>query len=642
MKFQLISKFKPTGDQPKAAEKLLGGLKSGLSHQTLLGVTGSGKTFTIAEVIEKWQKPALIISPNKTLATQLFQEFKSFFPNNAVHYFVSYYDYYQPEAYLPASDTYIEKDAKINEFIDRLRHAATASLFERPDTIIVSSVSCIYGIGNPEEYEKVALNLKIKDKITERGLLRRLALLQYERSLILGPGLFRARGDEIEIGTPSGETNILIELSKNKISKILIEENGDKKETAKIKIFPAKHFVTPQKKLKIAIANIKQELKEQTAKLKKDGKLLETQRLLQKTKFDLELLEKTGYCHGVENYSRHLLFREAGEPPFTLLDYFPKDFLLIVDESHLSIPQIRGMFEGDRQRKRTLVEHGFRLPSALDNRPLKFGEFEKKINQTIYASATPGPYEKTKNKDFAEQLVRPTGLLDPEIQVRPTKNQIQNILSEIKNRKGKNERVLILTITKRLAEDLSEFLKEKGINVNYLHSEIKTLERPKILNDLRRGKYDAIVGVNLLREGLDLPEVSLVIILDADKEGFLRHEVSLIQTIGRAARHINGKVIMYADKITESMRNAISETKRRRDYQIAYNKKFEVIPRTISKEIGEDFLTKAADTNNLKNSLMSEFEKHNLKMLKRELKKAINELDFERAAILRDEIRKKQ
>ncbi|MBI2451134.1 MAG: excinuclease ABC subunit UvrB [Parcubacteria group bacterium] len=641
MRFQIVSKFKPTIDQEKAGRKLIEGLKAGRKHQTLLGVTGSGKTFTMAKIIEAEQRPALIISPNKTLAAQLFQELKSFFPANAVHYFVSYYDYYQPEAYLPPTDTYIEKDAKINEFIDHLRHAATASLFERPDTIIIASVSCIYGIGDPAEYEKISLNLKVGEKISQRSLLKQLAILQYERSLLIGPGLVRAYGDEIEIGSPTGQNIILIEINKNQIVRITSKENEKRTNKIKIRIFPAKHFVTPQKKIKIAILNIKKELKKRLEQFKSEKKFLEAQRLEQKTKYDLELLEKIGYAHGIENYSRHLSFRAPGEPPFTLLDYFPENFLTVIDESHLSIPQIRGMHEGDRQRKQILVDYGFRLPSALDNRPLKFDEFEKKVSQAIYVSATPGPYELKKSENIAEQLIRPQGLLDPKIEIRPTKNQVENLIEEVKKRKNNNERVLILTITKRLAEDLNEFLKERDINVNYIHSEIKTLERPKILNDLRRGKYDAIVGVNLLREGLDLPEVSLVIILDADKEGFLRGETSLIQIIGRTARHSAGQVIMYADNITGSMRKAIEETKRRRQYQEAHNKKFGVIPQTISKIISEDLFSKAHKSKQEKTILTDAFENHNLKTLKRELKKAIIDLNFEQAAVLRDEIKKK-
>jgi excinuclease ABC subunit B len=626
-RFKLVSKFSPAGDQPQAIEALTKNILDGTKHQVLLGVTGSGKTFTMANVIEKIQKPTLVISHNKTLAAQLYQEFKEFFPANAVHYFVSYYDYYQPEAYIPQTDTYIEKDAKINEELDRLRHAATQSLLSREDTLIVASVSCIYNIGSPEEYENLSVPIKKGQPINRQTFLRQLAALQYVRADIdFKRGSYRVRGESIEIWLATGEQIIRVEFEGSKITKITsraIAATRDffvakEKPQTSIRIYPAKFWVSPQEKINLALANIRAELDEQLAKLKKSGKLLEAERLRRRTNFDLEMLKETGYCHGVENYSRHLEFREPGAPPFSLLDYYPEDFLMFIDESHMTIPQIGGMYEGDRSRKQTLIEFGFRLPSALDNRPLKFNEFEKKVNQVIYVSATPGKYEfgksnapkpplnlrgeanipenrpslslregggELKKLHIIEQLVRPTGLLDPEIEVRPTKNQIPNLIAEIKKRVAQKQRVLVTTLTKRMSEDLSEYLAEEKIKTQYLHSEIKTLERPEILKDLRLGKYDVVVGVNLLREGLDLPEVSLVAILDADKEGFLRNATTLIQTIGRVSRHPAGLAIMYADKITYSMRRAIEETNRRRKIQEDYNKKHGIKPQAIKKDI---------------------------------------------------------
>jgi len=587
-----------------------------------LGVTGSGKTFTMAEVIEKTQRPTLIISHNKTLAAQLYQEFKEFFPDNAVHYFVSYYDYYQPEAYIPQTDTYIEKDAKINEEIDRMRHAATQDLLTRQDVIIVASVSCIYNIGSPEAYQEVSLELKQGQEIKRRDLFLYLSSLQYQRNdFDFKPGAFRVRGNIIEVHLVTGQKTLKIEL------------DGDKVVSPGCKIFPAHFWVTPQDKLNIALENIKLELQEQSKVLKKSGKLLEAQRLTQRTNYDLEMLRETGYCHGVENYSGHLEFRKPGQAPYTLLEYYPKDLLIFVDESHMTLPQLRAMAVQDRARKETLINYGFRLPSAVDNRPLTFQEFEKRAPQIIYVSATPSSYER--QNPIIEQLIRPTGLLEPSIEIRPTKNQIKDLIQEIKKRVEKKQRVLVLTLTKRLAEAVSDYLKEQGIKTQWLHSEIKTLERPQVLKDFREGKYDVLVGINLLREGLDLPEVTLVAILDADKEGFLRNETTLIQTMGRAARHKDGHIIMYADKKTYSMKSAIKEVMRRRKIQKDYNKKYGVTPRPIRKEIRDwPFISKSKE-------VISEFGVINdIKLLKKEMKTAAGNLDFERAAQLRDWIKK--
>jgi len=640
--FKLKAPFKPTGDQPQAIEKLVKNLKAGVKHNVLLGVTGCGKTFDLCNVIQTVQKPTLVITFNKLLAAQLFQEFKEFFPENAVHYFVSYYDYYQPEAYIPQTDTYIEKDAKINEEIDRLRHAATQDLLTRNDIIIVASVSCIYNIGSPEAYQQVSLEIKPGQKIKRRDLISHLTSLQYQRNDIdFKPGTFRVRGDMIEIYLVTGKEILRIEFLSDEIDKILIATSSItpsyKLLTTNYRLFPAHFWVTPQEKLNIAIENIKLELQGQIKKLKKQKKLLEAQRLKQRTNYDLEMLKETGYCHGIENYSRHLEFRKPGEDPYALIDYFPRDFLIFIDESHMTLPQLHAMANQDRARKKTLIEYGFRLPSAIDNRPLTFKEFEKKANQVIYVSATPAEEERRKagKKYIVEQLIRPTGLLEPSIEIRITKNQVRDLIKEIKKRVAKKQRTLVLTLTKRLAEALSDYLSEEGITSQWLHSEVKTLERPQILKDLRKGKYDVLVGINLLREGLDLPEVALVAILDADKEGFLRSETTLIQTMGRAARHLEGHVILYADKITSSMKKAIDETLRRRKIQENYNKKRGITPRSIIKEIRDwPFAPKEKD-------VTSEFWAiRDAKLLEKEMKVAANNLDFERAAEIRDLIKK--
>jgi len=600
--FKLSSKFKPTGDQPNAIAKLVKGLKSGKKDQVLLGVTGSGKTFTMAKVIEAHQKPTLIISHNKTLAAQLYKEFREFFPKNAVHYFVSYYDYYQPEAYIPHTDTYIEKDSKINEELDRLRHATTQALMSRDDVIIIASVSCIYNLGSPEEYKNMGLHIFEGQKIKPDELMRDFIRLQYAQDIELKRGCFRKTSNEIELMGPDGQNIFKISFGNeaNKIMKVMHAgiTNPEELDTKDAKfqkileatILPAKYWLTSDNKIAIAIDNIKSELQQTMKSLKKSGKIQEADRLYSKTMQDIDMMRRTGYCHGIENYSRHLDFRKAGEPPYTLIDFFISKgkFLTIIDESHVSIPQIRGMFHGDFSRKSTLVNYGFRLPSALDNRPLKFLEFNKRIQKTVYVSATPGKYETDKagRTNIAEQLIRPTGLLDPTIEIQPTKNQIEHLLEEIKKRTVKKERVIVTTLTKRMAEDLSEYLADAGVKVNYLHSEIKTIERLKILKDFRLGHYDVLVGVNLLREGLDLPEVSLIGILDADKEGFLRNTTTLIQTMGRAARHVNGHVVMYADKMTKSIKSATDETMRRRKKQEEHNKINHIIPTTIKKSIG--------------------------------------------------------
>lgn len=646
--FRLKSSFKPTGDQPQAIEKLSKNLKAGVKDQVLLGVTGSGKTFTMAKVIEKIRKPCLIISHNKTLAAQLYQEFKEFFPEAGVHYFVSYYDYYQPEAYIPQTDTYIEKDVKINEEIDRLRHAATQDLLTRDDVIIIASVSCIYNIGSPETYQKVALEIKCGQKIKRKSFLFYLTSLQYQRNDIdFKPGTFRVRGNVIEIFVVTGEEIIRVEFNGNKIEKIIKQKTKGvdlgignwKLEIGNLKLYPAHFWVTPQEKLGISIENIKLELEEQLKKLKKQNKLLEAQRLVGRINYDLEMLKEVGFCHGIENYSRHLEFRKPGSPPYTLIDYFPNNFLVFIDESHMTLSQIRAMAVQDRVRKETLIEYGFRLPSAIDNRPLTFQEFEKKINQKIYVSATPGEYEKQKiclptNRYIIEQLVRPTGLLEPSIEIRPIKNQVQDLIKEIKIKIKKKQKILVLTLTKRLAEALSDYLTENEIKNQWLHAEIKTLERPQILKDLRKGNYDVLVGINLLREGLDLPEVALVAILDADKEGFLRSETTLIQTMGRAARHPQGHVILYADKTTKSMQSAIKEATRRRKIQADYNKKYKIVPKPIIKEIRDWPFAK-------KEKILSEFGIiRDIKLLEKEMKLAAKNLDFERAAEIRDLIKK--
>ena len=643
MPFQLHSKFKPTGDQPQAIKKLIQGINKGFRDQTLLGVTGSGKTFTMAKVIENIQKPTLVISHNKTLAAQLYSEFKEFFPKNAVHYFVSYYDYYQPEAYIPQTDTYIEKETNINEEIDRLRNAATASLVSRTDVIIVASVSCIYGLGDPEEYENIKVEIKVGQTQNRNLLLKKLVQLQYGRNDIdFSRGTFRVRGDVVEIIPSYTQEVISIEFFGNKIEKIYRKDSLTGKILEKLKeisIFPAKHFVTPREKLLLAEKSIKEELKERVKWFKKHNKLLEAQRLEQRTNFDLEMMKETSYCHGIENYSRHLSNRSPGQPSYTLLDYFPKDYLTFIDESHMTVPQIDGMYQGDRARKEVLVEYGFRLPSALDNRPLKFKEFEQRINQVIYVSATPRQYELKKSKQIIEQLIRPTNLLDPTIEIKPTKNQIDNLISQIQIRCKKHERILVTTLTKRMAEDLAEYLKEMGIKVHYLHSEINTFERVEILRDLRLGKYDVVVGINLLREGLDLPEVSLVAILDADKEGYLRSDIALIQTMGRASRHVNGHIIMYADKITGSMERAIKETERRRKIQGKHNKEHHITPRSIKKEIGKELIQKKKEEQAIDLTKIPKDEiNHLIKDLESQMDLAARNLEFEKAAKMRDQI----
>lgn len=646
--FDIVSNYKPSGDQPKAIAQLVEGIRSGKKYQTLLGATGTGKTFTVSNVIKEVNKPTLVIAHNKTLAGQLYSEFKEFFPNNAVEYFVSFYDYYQPEAYVPQTDTFIEKDSSVNDEINRLRHSATSALFERKDVIIIASVSCIYGLGSPTEYREHVLSLRTGMEIERNNLLRRLVDLQYARNDIeFTNGTFRVRGDVVEIFPIAREEQcIRVEFFGDEIDRIRVvdaltgEIVGDREHAA---IFPASHYVTAEDKLRIAIKNIEEELEERLAELRAEDKLLEAQRLEQRTRYDLEMMREMGFCSGIENYSRHLTLRPPGATPYTLIDYFPDDFQIVIDESHVTLPQIRGMYNGDQARKQVLVDHGFRLPSALDNRPLKFEEFEQYIHQVIFVSATPGPYELEKTPKMVEQIIRPTGLLDPTIDVRPIEGQIDDLLGEIQDRVAKNERVLITTLTKKMSEDLTDYLKDVGVKVQYLHSEIKTLERIEIIRDLRVGKFDVLVGINLLREGLDIPEVSLVAILDADKEGFLRSERSLIQTIGRAARNANGHVIMYADNVTDSMEKAISETKRRRAIQEEYNRKHGIIPTTIQKDIRDVIrATVAAEDSaeyEYQTEKLSKNEKEKLiASMEIEMKEAAKALDFERAAQLRDAI----
>ncbi|KPB05617.1 excinuclease ABC subunit UvrB [Bacillus sp. CHD6a] len=647
--FELVSGYKPDGDQPTAIEEIVEGIKNGKKHQTLLGATGTGKTFTVSNVIQAVNKPTLIIAHNKTLAGQLYSEFKEFFPNNAVEYFVSYYDYYQPEAYVPSTDTFIEKDASINDEIDKLRHSATASLFERNDVIIIASVSCIYGLGSPEEYRDLVVSLRTGMEKERNVLLRDLVDIQYSRNDIdFKRGTFRVRGDVVEIFPASRDEHcIRVEFFGDEIDRIREvdaltgEILGDRNH---VSIFPASHFVTREEKMKKAIVNIQAELEERLEELREAGKLLEAQRLEQRTRYDLEMMAEMGFCSGIENYSRHLTLRPAGSTPYTLMDFFPEDFLLVIDESHVTLPQIRGMFNGDQARKQVLVDHGFRLPSAKDNRPLRFEEFEKKTAQLVYVSATPGPYELEHTPKMVEQIIRPTGLLDPIIEVRPIKGQIDDLIGEIHQRVEKDERVLVTTLTKKMSEDLTAYLKELGIKVAYLHSEIKTLERIEIIRELRMGKHDVLVGINLLREGLDIPEVSLVTILDADKEGFLRSERSLIQTIGRAARNSNGRVIMYADKITKSMDIAINETKRRRETQEAYNLEHGITPTTIKKKVPELIRATfvAEEDGNYEGAVPTLRPKNKkereklIESMEQEMKDAAKALDFERAAELRD------
>jgi len=649
--FDLQAPYKPNGDQPQAIAELVEGVKAGKRHQTLLGATGTGKTFTISNVIQQVKKPTLIMAHNKTLAGQLYSEFKEFFPNNAVEYFVSYYDYYQPEAYVPQTDTYIEKDSSINDEIDKLRHSATSALFERDDVIIIASVSCIYGLGSPEEYREMVVSIRTGMEIERNQLLRKLVDVQYERNDVsFTRGTFRVRGDVVEIFPASRDEHcIRVEFFGDEIDRIREvdaltgEILSDREHVA---IFPASHFVTREEKMRKAIENIEKELEDRLALLRAEDKLLEAQRLEQRTRYDLEMMREMGFCSGIENYSRHLTLREAGATPYTLLDYFPEDFLLVVDESHVTLPQVRGMYNGDQARKGVLVEHGFRLPSALDNRPLRFEEYENRVHQAIYVSATPGPYELEHTPEMIQQIIRPTGLLDPLIDVRPIEGQIDNLIDEIQGRIACDERVLVTTLTKKMSEDLTAYLKEMGLKVEYLHSEIKTLERIEIIRELRKGTYDVLIGINLLREGLDIPEVSLVAILDADKEGFLRSERSLIQTIGRAARNANGHVIMYADHVTDSMKKALDETKRRRELQMAYNEEHGITPQTISKKIPEviratqvaeeeeSYVTKATKGKKLTKAERDQL----LASLEIEMKEAAKALDFERAAELRDTI----
>lgn len=649
--FDLQAPYQPTGDQPVAIAELSAGIKAGKKAQILLGATGTGKTFTISNVIKNVNKPTLVLAHNKTLAGQLYSEFKEFFPNNAVEYFVSYYDYYQPEAYVPSSDTYIEKDSSINDEIDKLRHSATSSLLERNDVIVVASVSSIFGLGDPHEYQEHTLSLRVGQEIDLSKLLAQLVEIQYDRNDIdFQRGRFRVRGDVVEIFPAARDDKALrVEFFGDEIDRIREvdpltgEVYGDRDHVA---IFPATHFMTNDERLETAITGIESELVARVAELEKDGKLLEAQRLKQRTTYDIEMLKEMGYCSGIENYSRHMDGRKTGQPPYTLLDFFPDDFLIVVDESHVTMPQVRGMYNGDRSRKQMLVDYGFRLPSALDNRPLQLAEFEQHVNQIIYMSATPGPYEMEQTKTVVQQIIRPTGLLDPEIEVRPIMGQMDDLVGEINARVEKDERVFVTTLTKKMAEDLTDYFKELGIKVKYLHSDIKTLERTEIIRDLRLGKFDVLVGINLLREGIDVPEVSLIAILDADKEGFLRNERSLIQTIGRAARNENGHVIMYADTITDSMQAAIDETKRRRSIQEAYNEEHGIIPKTVKKEIRANItvtnkesgkreeLTTDVDLSNLTQAEQADL----IKNLKTQMQAAAKELDFEEAARLRDTI----
>ncbi|MEG0550649.1 MAG: excinuclease ABC subunit UvrB [Vagococcus sp.] len=648
--FDLVSKYEPSGDQPEAIAKLVDNINKKEKAQILLGVTGSGKTFTMSNVIKEVNKPTLIIAHNKTLAGQLYSEFKEFFPNNAVEYFVSYYDYYQPEAYVPSSDTYIEKDSSVNDEIDKLRHSATSSLLERNDVIVVASVSCIYGLGDPKEYQDQVLSLRVGMQMERDQLLRELVDIQFDRNDIdFQRGRFRVRGDVVEIFLASRDEQALrIEFFGDEIDRIR-EVNALTGEiiadTEHVAIFPATHFVTNDEQMEEAITRIQDELEVRLKELREDEKLIEAQRLEQRTNYDIEMMREMGYCSGIENYSRQMEGRSEGEPPYTLIDFFPDDFLIMVDESHVTMPQVRGMYNGDRARKQMLVDYGFRLPSALDNRPLRLEEFEEHVNQIVYVSATPGPYEGEQTDLVAQQIIRPTGLLDPEIEVRPIMGQIDDLVGEINDRVEKNERVFITTLTKKMSEDLTDYFKELGIKVKYLHSDIKTLERTEIIRDLRLGEFDVLIGINLLREGIDVPEVSLVAILDADKEGFLRSERSLIQTIGRAARNSNGKVIMYADKMTDSMTHAIEETKRRRAIQEAYNEEHGIVPKTIIKEIRDLISISKTSEGDEEVSLMEQYESLNKEEkselifeLESQMKTAAKELDFEKAATLRDTI----
>ncbi len=652
--FRLAAPFKPTGDQPKAVDSLVNGLKNGHWAQVLLGATGTGKTFTMAKVIEQVQRPTLIISPNKTLAAQTASEFKDFFPDNAVYYFVSYYDYYQPESYIPQTDTYIEKDSSRNEEIDRLRHSATMALFERKDVIIVASVSCIYGLGDPEDYSTMGLSLRPGEEITRDQILSRLVEMQYLRNdLNFTRDTFRVRGDTIDV-FPASANNVAVRIEMfgdeiDSLSEFDVLTGDIVSERDHIGIFPASHYVTTSGKLKKAMISIEAELEDRLKELRGQDRILESQRLEQRTNYDLEMMQEVGYCSGIENYSRHMSARQPGDPPFTLLDYFPEDFLIMVDESHITVPQLHAMYNGDRSRKHTLVDYGFRLPSALDNRPLTFEEFTERINQIIYVSATPGPYEMGVQTNIAEQIIRPTGLLDPSIEVRPIEGQMDDLLGEIHKREDRNERVLITTLTKKMAEDLTDFLSEAGVKVRYLHSDIATIERAEIIRDLRAGVFDVLVGINLLREGLDMPEVSLAAILDADKEGFLRNDTSMIQVIGRAARNAHGHVIMYADRITKSMKYAIEETNRRRSIQQAYNTEHHIIPKTINKKvknlidltiINEEEEKYGNNSSGETENLTDEALYKKMKTAEKNMKRASKNLEFEEAAKWRDELSK--
>ncbi len=647
--FVLKSEFQPTGDQPQAIDSLVDGIEKGFKHQTLLGVTGSGKTFTMANVIARTNRPALVMAHNKTLAAQLCSEFREFFPDNAVEYFVSYYDYYLPESYIPQSDTYIEKDSSINDEIDRLRHSATQAVLERRDVLVVASVSCIYGIGSKEDYLGTSLALQIGDVMAREAILRRLIEMQFTRNdIALGRGTFRVRGDVLEIQPINEETVTRVAFFDDEVERITRIEplTGEVlEEMPRLMVFPATHYVTPVDKMEGALAQIDAELRERIEFFQSQGKLLEAQRIEQRTRFDMEMMRELGYCNGIENYSRILDGRKAGEPPATLASYFPEDFLIFIDESHQTLPQVRGMYAGDRSRKQTLIDYGFRLPSALDNRPLRFEEFEKLVKQAVFVSATPGPYESQHTQKTVQQLIRPTGLLDPEVEVRPTEGQIDDLIDEIRRRSEKHERILITTLTKRMAEDLSEYLRDLNLKVHYLHSEIKTMERTEILRDLRLGVHDVIVGINLLREGLDLPEVSMVAILDADKEGFLRSETSLIQTIGRAARHSAGKVVLYADKITDSMRKAIDETNRRRQIQAEYNEEHGIVPTSVIKAV-RDIIESAGSADQRRRAAKTAFKTDALTVdemlttiteMEREMKRAAKNLDCEQAAEIRDQ-----
>ena len=650
--FKVVAPFEPMGDQPQAIADLAAGIENGQQAQVLLGATGTGKTYTIAKVIEKVQKPTLVIAHNKTLAAQLASEFKAFFPENYVGYFVSYYDYYQPEAYIASTDTYIEKDSSINDEIDELRHSATCSLFERRDVIIVASVSCIYGLGSPESYHEMVLSLHKGQEAPRDDILRKLVQMRYERNdIAFERGRFRVRGDVIEV-FPAGYNNraVRIELFGDEIDRMVeydVVTGEVYGERTHLMVFPASHYVTEDEDMKIAMRDIRVELEEQLKMFRDNGKLLEAQRIEQRTNYDLEMMQEMGYCSGIENYSRHLTHRQAGEAPYTLLDYFPEDFLIVVDESHVTLPQVHAMYAGDRSRKVSLVENGFRLPSAFDNRPLTFEEFAARINQIIYVSATPGKYEQEQAQQIAQQVIRPTGLVDPEIEVRPLEGQIDDLLAEIRLRIERNERVLVTTLTKKMAENLTDYLKEAGVRVRYLHSDIATIERAEIIHDLRAGEFDVLVGINLLREGLDMPEVSLIAILDADKEGFLRSDTSLIQIIGRAARNANGRVIMYADRITDSMKRAMDETERRREIQQAYNKEHGIVPKTIIKPIkpliettlvAETAADYTAGEGKKKKKLTKKDKENLVKTLLREMQQASRALEFERAAELRDMI----